>query len=126
VQLPMRCLMLSAPAGVRRVARALPGLGALSMRAAASSACLAAWRAAQGAAPRIASRRFPPLSLASAFWSRARARRRAAGARPICALGERLIYDSAAARLTRRTVFTRDSSNDYALAWCTRMMADVP
>src|SRR4051812_46068597 len=45
------------------VARALPGGGGSAARARASAACLAAWRAAQGAAPRSPSLRFegPPL-----------------------------------------------------------------
>src|SRR6187551_1474787 len=63
-----RCLMLSASSGERRVPRALPGLGAERLRAAASSACLAAWRAAHGAAPRMPSLRFPPASVTSAFF----------------------------------------------------------
>src|SRR6478735_5924184 len=42
------------------------------MRAAASSACLAAWRAAQGAAPRMPSRRLPEASAGSAFAARPR------------------------------------------------------
>src|SRR5580704_13619785 len=44
--------MSSAPVGTRIVARALPGRGGSAARARASAACLAAWRAAQGAAPR--------------------------------------------------------------------------
>src|SRR5579864_6319570 len=44
--------MSSAPVGLRIVARALPGSGGSAARARASAACLAAWRAAQGAAPR--------------------------------------------------------------------------
>src|SRR5205823_2105324 len=40
------------------VARALPGGGGSAARARASAACLAAWRAAQGAAPRRPSLRF--------------------------------------------------------------------
>src|SRR5512144_1508531 len=44
--------MSSAPIGTRMVARALPGGAGCAARARASAACLAAWRAAQGAAPR--------------------------------------------------------------------------
>src|SRR5258708_14633986 len=51
------CLMSSASMGVRMVARALPGSGGSAARARASAACLAAWRAAQGAAPRSPSLR---------------------------------------------------------------------
>src|SRR6187431_1437176 len=68
----MRCLMTSASSGERSVPRALPGLGGERFLAAASSACLAAWRAAQGAAPRMPSRRLPEASLTSALVERAR------------------------------------------------------
>src|SRR5579863_2263123 len=55
--------MSSAFSGVRMVARALPGRGGSAARARASAACFAAWRAAQGAAPRRPSLRFSaPLS----------------------------------------------------------------
>src|SRR5271154_7079250 len=50
------------------VARALPGGAGSAARARASAACLAAWRAAQGAGPRRPSLRFagaPPLEPAS-------------------------------------------------------------
>src|SRR5690349_24322163 len=56
--------MASADAGVRIVARALPGSGGSAARARASAACFAAWRAAHGAAPRSPSFRFeaePPF-----------------------------------------------------------------
>src|SRR5262249_48953584 len=49
---PIFALSSSAPVGTRIVARALPGGGGSAARARASAACLAAWRAAQGAAPR--------------------------------------------------------------------------
>src|SRR4051812_7455036 len=48
------------------VARALPGGGGSAARARASAACLAAWRAAQGAAPRRPSLRFEG---GTPFWS---------------------------------------------------------
>src|ERR1700677_3957534 len=60
--------MSSASTGVRIVARALPGSGGSAARARASAACLAAWRAAQGAAPRRPSLRLrlPASSLPAA------------------------------------------------------------
>src|SRR5271170_7364591 len=58
----MRDLMSSASTGVRIVARALPGRGGSAARARASAACLAACRAAQGAAPRRPSLRLPPAA----------------------------------------------------------------
>src|SRR5215510_10451951 len=54
---PILALSSSAPVGTRMVARALPGGGGSAARARASAACLAAWRAAQGAAPRSPSLR---------------------------------------------------------------------
>src|SRR5205823_804310 len=51
-------LISSAPEGTRMVTRALPGGAGSAARARASAACLAAWRAAQGAAPRRPSFRF--------------------------------------------------------------------
>src|SRR6476661_11002944 len=61
--------MSSAPWGTRIVARALPGKGGSAALARASAACLAAWRAAQGAAPRSPSFRFgaSAAALLSAF-----------------------------------------------------------
>src|SRR5688572_12003029 len=58
--------MSSAFAGVRIVARALPGSGGSAARARASAACFAAWRAAQGAAPRRPSFRFGGSGAAAA------------------------------------------------------------
>src|SRR5882724_8296155 len=49
---PIEALMRSASCGVRRVARALPGLGGSRLRRAASAACRSACLSAQGAAPR--------------------------------------------------------------------------
>src|SRR5688572_24452421 len=59
--------MSSAFAGVRIVARALPGSGGSAARARASAACFAAWRAAQGAAPRRPSLRFGGSGVLSAL-----------------------------------------------------------
>src|ERR1700722_13546577 len=61
------CLMSSAFSGVRMVALALPGSGGSAARARASAACLAAWRADQGGAPRRPSLRLRgPSSFAAA------------------------------------------------------------
>src|SRR5580658_5169919 len=60
------CLMPSAFSGVRMVARALPGSGGSAARALASAACLAACRAAHGAAPRKPSLRLRGSSFADA------------------------------------------------------------
>jgi hypothetical protein len=76
--------MLSAWSGVRKVARALPGRGGSRFLAAASAACLAACRAAQGAEPR-ARLRVPDAAGAAAAGGRVEVRagggvlRRAAG-----------------------------------------------
>src|SRR5580692_11814465 len=59
--------MSSAPVGTRMVARALPGSGGSAARARASAACLAAWRAAQGAAPRRPSLRLAGAPLPSSL-----------------------------------------------------------
>src|SRR5438477_9620424 len=57
--------MSSAAAGVRMVARALPGSGGSAARARASAACLAACRAAHGAAPRRPKRRLASFGSAA-------------------------------------------------------------
>src|SRR5262245_40379240 len=59
--------MASAVAGVRIVARALPGSGGSAARARASAACFAACRAAHGAAPRRPSLRFGGSGFLSTF-----------------------------------------------------------
>src|SRR5580698_4567847 len=59
--------MSSAPVGTRMVARALPGGAGSAARARASAACLAACRAAQGAAPRSPSLRFAGTPFASSL-----------------------------------------------------------
>src|SRR3982751_4872602 len=64
---PILCLISSAPDGTRIVALALPGGGGSAARARASAACFAAWRAAQGAAPRRPSLRFGASGVLSAF-----------------------------------------------------------
>jgi len=63
---PICALISSTATGVRIVARALPGGGGSAARLRASAACLAAWRAAHGAAPRRPSARFGRSSSAAA------------------------------------------------------------
>src|SRR6478736_2693063 len=148
------CLMPSALSGERRVPRALPGLGGELLRAAASSACLAAWRAAQGAAPRMPSRRLPAASAVSALaagrarflfamaagggidfraWGATDLREaggtdsRAAGATDLRAgAAGRMDFGARSEARPNCVVFARDFIDRLPITWCIRIIADAP